>query len=90
MKFSIDNTVDENEATLYPTEFLNSLSHSSGIPPHKLQLKTGALIMLMRNLNKPVLCNGTKLIVKTMRKYTIEAIIVTGEGNYYTQITKVF
>lgn len=53
---SIDTTVDECEATIYPTEFLNSLN-SSGIPQHNLKLKIGAMIMLMRNLNPPLQWN---------------------------------
>lgn len=69
---SIDTTIDENEATIYPTEFLNSLHHS-GIPQHHLKLKVNALIILMRNLNPPTLCNGTKLIVKRLNKYTIQS-----------------
>lgn len=36
--------------------------------------------MLMRNLNPPYLCNGTKLIIKSMRKNVIEGIIVSGQG----------
>lgn len=79
---SIDTPIDENESTTYPTEFLNSLRHT-GIPDHKLQLKVGALIMLMRNLNPPLLCNGTKLIIGALNKYTIEGTILSGEGNLY-------
>lgn len=76
---SIDCTVNEDEATLYPTEFLNSLNHP-GIPNHKLKVKINALIILMRNLNPPTLCNGTKLMITKLMKYLIEAEIITGPG----------
>lgn len=77
---SIDTTVNEDEATLYPTEFLNSLDHS-GIPQHSLTLKIGALIILMRNLNPPILCNGTKLIIVSLMNFIIEAEILAGPGS---------
>ncbi|KAF0774110.1 ATP-dependent DNA helicase PIF1-like [Aphis craccivora] len=32
--------------------------------------------MLLRNLNPPTLCNGTRLQVKALHKNVIEAIIV--------------
>jgi hypothetical protein len=34
----------------YPVEYLNSLSFS-GLPPHKLRLKKGCIIMLLRNMD---------------------------------------
>ena len=40
----------ETDAHLYPTEFLNSLL-PSGMPPHKMCLKVGCPVMLLRNLD---------------------------------------
>lgn len=49
---------DMNER-LYTTEFLNTIS-SSGLPQHKLSLKVGCPIMLLRNIDQSAgLCNGT-------------------------------
>ncbi|XP_054795045.1 uncharacterized protein LOC129300500 [Prosopis cineraria] len=46
---------------LYTTEFLNTIN-SSGLPPHKLTLKIGAPVMLLRNVDQASgLCNGTRL-----------------------------
>ena len=49
----------QNEEVLYPVEFLNSLKFP-GIPNHRLRLKVGIPVMLLRNINQSAsLCNGT-------------------------------
>lgn len=76
--YAVDKVLNDDDTVNYPTEFLNSLC-PSGMPPYRLLLKKGAPIMLLRNLNPPMLCNGTRLIVKSMLNHIIEATIITGE-----------
>ncbi|XP_051780755.1 ATP-dependent DNA helicase PIF1-like [Erpetoichthys calabaricus] len=79
--FSVDEikVTQSGDDVNYPIEFLNSLT-PSGLPPHKLTLKVGAIVMLLRNLNtKKGLCNGTHLIITRMLEHMLEAKIVTGK-----------
>lgn len=74
---SIDSVVNTDDAINYPVEFINSLK-PSGLPYHKLILRVGTPVMLLRNLKPPQLCNGTRLKVKALHRNVVEATILTG------------
>lgn len=74
---SVDTVLSTDDAVHYPTEFLNSLD-PPGLPPHTLSLKIGVPVMLLRNLNPPKLCNGTRFQIKGLHCNLIEATVVTG------------
>lgn len=76
--YSADSIMSDNlsDHLNYPTEFLNTQT-PSGMPPHVLVLKEGAVVMLLRNLNpQKGLCNGTRLIIKKLQKNVIWAEIM--------------
>ena len=78
---SIDTDDSGEEQTNFPTEFLNSLT-PSGFPPHELKLKTGAVVMILRNLNiHDGLCNGTRMIITEMKDHVLKAKILGTSRN---------
>lgn len=74
---SIDTAITDDDTVNYPQEFLNSLE-LAGVPQHQLVLKVGAPVILMRNLEAPRLCNGTRLIITELGRNIIKAKIITG------------
>ncbi|GFS57829.1 hypothetical protein TNCV_2909211 [Trichonephila clavipes] len=74
---SIDTIVDGNETV----KLLNSLD-ILGMPPHNLRLKIGSLVILLRNLNPPKLCNGTWHTENDSRNGTYLSEGRTGDGGY--------
>ena len=72
-------TTEDGFENNYPMEYINDLT-PSGMPPHKLILKKGCIIMLLRNIDPTNgLCNGTRLIVKNLQPNFIDAEILNGQ-----------
>ncbi|GJV60973.1 ATP-dependent DNA helicase PIF1-like protein [Tanacetum coccineum] len=66
------------DQSVFSPEFINGLKFS-GIPNHKLVLKVGVPIMLLRNIDQSNgLCNGTRLQVVRLERTSIQAQIING------------
>ncbi|XP_057723941.1 uncharacterized protein LOC130939890 [Arachis stenosperma] len=71
-----DENEDMQQEWLAP-EFLNDIKYLE-LPNHKLTLKPGVAVMLLRNIDQASgLCNGTRLIVKELGNNKIGATVVT-------------
>ncbi|XP_059352797.1 uncharacterized protein LOC130702739 [Daphnia carinata] len=78
---SIDtiDSEDPEEISNYPPEILNTFN-VSGLPPHQLKLKIGAIALLVKNIDsRQGLCNGTRLIIKDLCDNLIVAEIAAGQ-----------
>ncbi|PAA80832.1 hypothetical protein BOX15_Mlig019542g1 [Macrostomum lignano] len=69
---------DDTAATNFPPELLNRLD-PSGLPHHRLELKAGMPVMMMRNIDPPLLCNGTRLLLRDLRDNVLLAEIACGQ-----------
>ena len=70
-------SVPDDQAALYPTEFLNSIT-PSGLPPHRLYLKIHSVIVLCSLDPTSGLSNGPRLTIRALLNRKIDAEIVTG------------
>jgi hypothetical protein len=69
---------DPSDALNFPTEFLNKMT-PTGLPPHELRLKSGCIVMLLRNMDvRHGLCNGTRLIVTGLLRRVLICQFATG------------
>ncbi|XP_021833938.1 uncharacterized protein LOC110773721 [Prunus avium] len=74
--YSFDS-VEDDMRNLYQPKFLNSICIGA---LHKLTLKRGAPIMLLRNTDPKLgLCNGTRLLCRGLYQNLIDAEILTGQ-----------
>ncbi|XP_021979942.1 uncharacterized protein LOC110876070 [Helianthus annuus] len=70
--------VNATQQRIYSPDVLNGLK-ISGLPNHRLVLKVGVPVMLLRNIDqRNGLCNGTRLQVKKLYNRVIEAEIISG------------
>jgi hypothetical protein len=79
---STGNSVDgiRNIDMFYPVEVLNTIKVNN-FPYHRLLLKRGVPIMLLRNISQATgLCNGMRLIVTRLAEKVIEAVVMTGSN----------
>lgn len=76
VKYKSTNTViGEEQAVNYLINIINPLE-PSGITPHIVTLRVSSLLMLIRNLRSPKLCNKIRLVVKKLSLNSIEEKII--------------
>ena len=67
-RMSEDTCKDPGANEFFTTEALNAMNHAR-LPPHILNLKVNCIVMLLKNLDPAGgLCNGTRLVVKEVKK----------------------
>ena len=87
---SADSVSRDEDAGLYPAEFLNSVD-VSGNPPNQLRLLVGMPVIILRDLNAASgMCNGSKAIVRRIRHRCVEVEISpekkTGKREFTTRL----
>jgi hypothetical protein len=72
------NTIEKGSKPDISIEFLR-VQNPSGLPPARLELKIGTLIICLRNLFlRERLYNNTRMIISKLREYYIKIKIING------------
>ncbi|MEN2499380.1 MAG: hypothetical protein MHMPM18_005164 [Marteilia pararefringens] len=75
---AVESMRKDDLSVMVPPEVKNSIEFP-GMPPHKLQLKHGEQIMLLRNLDTQVgHCNGTRYTILDISNRLIKVKISSG------------
>lgn len=79
---SADSVQHDDQAAEFPAEYLNSM-RTAGMPPHRLSIKPGCILMLLRNLSRKTgLCNGTRMLFEKIAGqsgFLLQCRILSGE-----------
>ena len=78
-KWSSDRAADPEMVEEFPPECFHHYDEAS-LPPHRLGLKVGMPIMLLRNIRPPVMCNGTRARITRIVENVLEAEIIAGKS----------
>ena len=78
LKFSEDKAVDEALREEFPSEAFHNCDEPS-LPPHVLRLKVGMPLMILRNLDPPVQCNGTRVRLTRITPHVLETEVISGK-----------
>jgi len=72
---------EEMQSKCFTSKFLNEIK-CSGIPNHRLKLKTGVPIILLRNIDQTKgLCNGIRVQINYLeKKNVISATVIIGKN----------
>ena len=76
---SVNFCYDSRFAQNFTPEVLAKMP-CTGVAPHVLDLRVGAPVILLRNIEPPRLCNGTRLVVVDLYEKMVAVRILTGPG----------
>ena len=75
--WSFDQAVNPEDNEIFPNKYWNKF-YKPSLPPHKLRLKVGTPVILMRNLNTPRLCNRTRILLTECGRHVLKGNIMGG------------
>lgn len=78
---AVDKAKDEEQRGFFHDGyFAEAAKHQYSLPPYILELKIGMPVMILRNLDAPLICNGTRLIIDRIGQKNIKCRILTGSS----------